>query len=220
MKSHFMVTALIALMLAASACTVTANTSPPRSTSVSPTRGVSGGTSATPAPQTVPTESNVERLSKSCDLLNSRDLASFFTSHAEVMLPQPQIRQVDHPIFSTGNAPGTETSCVYYTFHLPGSSTEVVLQVNYWVEIPASSAASQAWAQDWAQAKSKDVQALSGIGDDAFCNNGRLNFKKGDLYMTIEAQETDLDLKTPTGVNKQLTIEKQVALDMLNRLGS
>ena len=35
----------------------------------------------------------------------------------------------------------------------------------------------------------------------------------------IEATETDLDLKTPLGVEKQAAIEKQIALDMLNRLG-
>ena len=50
--------------------------------------------------------------------------------------------------------------------------------------------------------------------------DGRLTVKKGDMYVTFEATQTDLDLKTPSGMSKQFAIEKQVALDFLNHLAS
>ena len=218
MNKLFIITTLIALLLMTSACSVAGNTPKLVGPSVVPTLGTTEKPTVTPLPQPAPTESLVSRLVNSCGLLNNRDLASFFTSHTEVILPTPQISQVDHPIFSTGNTPGTETSCVYYTFHLPGSIKEIVLQVNYWVDIPASGTPGQAWVQDWTQANSKATQTISGIADGAFTKDGQLIFKKGNLYVTIGATETDWNLKVSTDVGKQLAIEKQVALDMLKRL--
>lgn len=172
-----------------------------------------------PSPLSSPTETTFNTLIYNCKLLDSHDLASFFPSHAEVVLPEPQVTHVDHPIFSTGNAPGTETSCVYYTFHLPGSKEEVVLQVTYWLDLPASTAPAETWSQEWAQAKAQAEQIIPALGDEAFFYNGRMTFKTNDLYVTVEATETNLDPNTPAGVDKQLAIEKQIALDILGRLG-
>ena len=219
MSKLFIIPTLIVLLLTVSACSVAGSTSTPVSSSVVPTIETPEKPTATPLPQPAPTESLVIRLVNSCGLLNNRDLASFFNSHTEVVLPTPQISQVNHPIFSTGNAPGTETSCVYYTFHLPGSIKEIVLQVNYWVDVPASTTSSQAWAQDWTRANSKATQNISGIADGAFTKDGQLTFKKGDLYVTIGAVETDWNLKVSSDVGKQLAVEQQVALDILKRLG-
>jgi len=218
MKMYLVVTTIIMLLLTTSACAVSGNTSAP----TGPTEILSTKTpeesTATSTSQPELTESPVNILTNSCHLLDSRDLASFFTSHTEIQLPKPQISQVTHPIFSTENAAGKETSCDFYAFHLPGSSAEVMLQVNYWVDVPSPSASSDVWTQAWTQAKSKAAQRdMSGIGDDSFYTDGRLTFKKGNLYVTIEAAETDLDLKTPTGLDRQVAIEKQIALDMLRR---
>lgn len=131
----------------------------------------------------------------------------------------PKTSQVSHPSFSMNEAVGTETLCVYYAFHLPGSSTEVVLQVNTWVDVPSQATSSEGWTQDWAQARLQAVQTIPDLGDGAFFRDGRLTFKKNDLYVTIEASETDLDLKTSAGENRQRAIEKQIALDILGRLG-
>jgi hypothetical protein len=218
-KMNFIVSTLIALTLIISACTVAGTTWTSSGISPTSTPKTLERPTATPVPLPAPTKSSVNNLTMSCSLLNSQDLANFFTSHTEVMLPEIQINQVEHPIFSVQNAPGTETSCVFYAFHLPGSSAEIMLQVNYWVDVPSQSASRKAWAQEWTQAKSEAGQPTLGIGDDAFFKDGRLTFEKGDLYVTIEATETDLDLKTPLGVEKQAAIEKQIALDMLNRLG-
>jgi hypothetical protein len=211
-------TILVVLLLTTSACTATGPTSLPIGSTVGSPSKPSGQSVVTPTLQATPTESANNILTDSCYLLNSRDLASFFTSHTEVILPAPQINQVRHPVFSPRSAAGTETSCVYYTYHLPGSNAEVVLQVTYWIDVPSPATSGDAWVQAWDQAKSEADQLISGIGDAAFVKDGRLTFRVSDVYVTVEATETDLDLKTPAGLNKQLTIEKQLALDMLSRL--
>lgn len=219
MNRYLVITSLVVLLLTASACTVTGTASPPIVPPFAAASGTPGKPTATLMTKPAPTESQVNLLTKSCALLNSRDLASFFPSHTEVVLPKPEINQVDHPIFSTGNASGTETSCVYYAFHLPGSSKEIVLQANSWIDVPSPTVAASAWMQDWSGAKSKADQALSGVGDDAFYKDGRLSVKQGDVYITVEVTETDLDLNTTAGIIKQSAMEKQVALDILERLG-
>ena len=94
-----------------------------------------------------------------------------------------------------------------------------MLQVNYWVDFPSFSSSGDAWSTAWKQAKSEAVQQnIPGLGNDSFYKSGRLTFEKGDLYVTIEAIETDIDLKTQAGMDRQNAIEKQVALDMLNRM--
>lgn len=218
MSRYFFLTGLVVLLLVTSACTVTGTTPPVTSTPVS-TPITSKSATVTPVPKPAPTESRVNILTRSCSLLNSRDLASFFPSHTEVVLPKPEISQVDHPVFSTGNAPGTETSCVYYAFHLPGSNEEIVLQVNTWVDVPSPSISGTTWMQDWENAKSSADQAVAGVGDDAFFKDGRMSLKKGDVYLTVEAMETDFNLGTPSTLKKQFTLEKQIALAMLGRLG-
>jgi hypothetical protein len=176
----------------------------------------SGCASASPSPSYVMTQTAANTVIDTCDLLNSRDLASLFTSHTEVILPKPQVDDVEHPIFSTGHASGTETSCVYYAFYHPGSNSEVMLQVNYWIDVPAPYASPDFWNDDWTQARSKATQTVSDLGKEAFFKDGQLSFKMDNWYVTVEATESDLDLNTSVGVNQQLAIEKQIAIDMLD----
>jgi hypothetical protein len=201
---------LAGLLLVASACT-----------SVYPATSLharANASSETTAPQSTPAEAALGSLEDSCGLINSRDLAHLFNGHTETMLPKPQINQVVHPAFATGAAPGTETSCVYYTFHLPGSHAEVVLQVNYWLDVPTSSSADSAWTRDWAVANAGAGQAMPRLADEAFYKNGRLSFKENDFYVTLQAIETDWNLESPGGSEKQLATERQIAIDMLARM--
>jgi hypothetical protein len=176
-----------------------------------------GPSQATLVPSPKPEGTATYRLMNSCDLLNSRDVASLFSS-AEVEGPKHQVSQVNHLVFSTATISATESSCVYYVFHEPGSKDMELLQVTYWVDIPGQATPS-VWAQVWVDAGSKAAQAVSGIGDGAFYNDGRLTFKKGSLYVTIEIVGTNLNTDTSAGVNQQIKMEKQIALDALSRLG-
>ena len=94
-----------------------------------------------------------------------------------------------------------------------------MLQVNYWIDVPAPYASAELWNDDWTQARSTAAQAVSDLGNEAFFKDGQLSFKMDNWYVTVEATESDLDLKTPVGVNQQLAIEKQIAIDMLARKG-
>ncbi len=184
-------------------------------TTRSPGRASTSGASTL---RPTPPERDLSSLEASCALLNTRDLASFFPTHTETILPKPQIGPVGHPAFSTDNAPGTETSCVYYTFYLPGSHSEVVLQVNYWLDVPASASSAQAWRQAWAAASAQQTQTAPGIGDGSFYADGRLSFRNGDVYMTVEATETDWNLSTASDRSKQLILERRVAADIISHL--
>jgi hypothetical protein len=152
----------------------------------------SGAEGKIPAPTATPTnqatvgpsEATLARLMNSCNLLTSRDVASLFSS-AEVEGPKHQVSQVNHLVFSTAAISATESSCIYYVFHEPGSKDMELLQVTYWLDIPEQATPS-AWAQVWVDASSKAGQTVSGIGDGAFYNDGRLTFKKSSLYVTIE----------------------------------
>jgi hypothetical protein len=179
----------------------------------------SGCASASPSPSYVMTQTAANTVIDTCDLLNSRDLANLFTNHTDVILPKPQVDEVEHPIFATGHASGTETSCEFYAFYLPGSKSEVMLQVNYWIDVPAPYASAELWNDDWTQARSTAAQTVSDLGNEAFFKDGQLSFKMDNWYVTVEATESDLDLKTPVGANQQLAIEKQIAIDMLARKG-
>jgi hypothetical protein len=172
---------------------------------------------ATLVPSPKPEGTASYHLMNSCDLLNSRDVASLFSS-AEVEGPRHQVSQVNHLVFSTATISATESSCVYYVFHEPGSKDMELLQITYWVDIP-DQAAPSAWAQVWVDARSKAARAVSGIGDGAFYHDGRLTFKKGSLYVTIEIVGTNLNTDTSAGVNQQIEMEKRIALDALSRLG-
>jgi hypothetical protein len=175
-----------------------------------------GPSEATLVPSPQPEATTNYRLMNSCNLLTSRDVASLFSS-AEVEGPKHQVNQVSHLVFSTETISATESSCIYYVFHEPGSKNMELLQVTYWVDIPEQAAPS-AWAQVWVDARSKAVQTVSGIGDSAFYNDGRLTFKKGSLYVTIEIVGTNLNTDTSAGVNQQIEMEKRIALDALSRL--
>jgi len=55
----------------------------------------------------------------------------------------------------------------------------------------------------------------AGGGDDAFYDsghNGRLTFKKGYAFVTMEVLGTKVDTSTPTGRNEQLEMEKNMEL--------
>ncbi|MCL5951408.1 MAG: hypothetical protein M1132_06765, partial [Chloroflexi bacterium] len=73
-------------------------------------------------------------------------------------------------------------------------------------------------AKVWTEAKSKAARAISGIGEDAFYNQGRLTFKKASTYVTIEVLSTRIDTETTEGVNQQMDIEKTIALKALSRM--
>jgi hypothetical protein len=225
---------LVGFLFAAAGCSGTSGTpspSPRTSTSVpttaaritpSPIEPTTGPT-ATPAP-TVPTATSIPTpqsttaslITSRCSLLNSHDLASLYPTHTEVMLPTPQVSQVNHVIFSTQDVSANEISCIYYVFYLPGSANGEVLQVNYWVDTP-NQATPAAWAKIWDDANSQAAQSVSGIGDSAFYENGKMTFKKGDIYVTIEVVGTSnsLDTNTSAGVEQQIKIEKQIAQDAL-----
>ncbi len=174
--------------------------------STSPTLAPGNPTAQLPAPA----GALAGTLSGQCNLLNSQDLSHFYSS-AEVTRAAPQMEQVSHPAFSTASLAATEIACTFYVFHRPGHSDVQMLQVNYWVDVPSAADASA-----WAQAKAGTVQAVPGLGDGAFYANGRLTFKKGTVYVTIEALNVDT---TTAGNGQQIDIEKQVALDTLSRLG-
>ncbi len=175
-------------------------------------RGTSTPSLLTPTTEVTP----VSLITSRCSLLNSNDLANLYTTHTEVIRPIPQVSQVNHVAFSPQNVSTNEISCTYYVFHLPGLITGQTLQVSYWLDTPAQ-ATPAAWARVWADASSKAPQSISGIGEGGFFEDGRLTFKKGDYYMTIEVEGTGdtLNTSTPAGVEDQLKIEKQVALDAL-----
>lgn len=177
------------------------------------------GPTATPVPTVpiatsapTPQSTTASLITSRCSLLNSHDLASLYPTHTEVMLPTPQVSQVNHVVFSTQDVSANEISCIYYVFYLPGSANGEVLQVNYWVDTP-NQATPAAWAKVWDDANSQAAQSISGIGDGAFYENGKMTFKKGDIYVTIEVIGTsnDLDTNTSAGVEQQIKIEKQIA---------
>ena len=170
---------------------------------------------STLTPSPAPEGTAAYRLTNYCDLLDSHDIASLFSS-AEVMKPVHQVNQVKHVIFSTEGVSATESSCINYAFHQPGSKNAKMLQVTYWVDIPDRAAAG-AWAKVWTDAKAQAAQTVSNTGEDAFYNQGRLTFKEGDIYVTLEAVGTYLNTDTQAGVTQQVEIEKQLAHAAANR---
>jgi hypothetical protein len=174
-----------------------------------------GGTA--PAQKSSPAQLSLGHIEDSCGLLNTRDLAGIFPTHTETILPKPGIASVDHPAFSVQHAPGRETSCDYYSFYLPGSHSEIVLQVHYQLGVPASASAAQVWQQAWAAALAAGT-AEPGIADGAFYRDGLLSFEKDNFYLTIEATETDRDLSTASDRGKQLTVERKLGQDIVARL--
>jgi hypothetical protein len=127
--------------------------------------------------------------------------------------------QVNHTIFSTEAISASETSCVSYVYYPPGQQHQQMLQVTYWLDVPYQ-ATPGAWTQVWADAKAKAAQAASGVGDAAFYNNGRLTFKQGNIYVTVEIIGTNLNTDTSAGKSRQMQMEKQIALDVEGRLAA
>jgi hypothetical protein len=165
-----------------------------------------------------PVATTVDRLTNTCNLLDSRDVASLFSS-AEVEGPLHKVDQVNHLIFSTETISATESSCVYYVFHRPGKKDEQFLQITYWVDVPAQ-ATSRAWARVGADATAKAAQTVSGVGGGTFYDNSLLTFENGGAYVTIGIVDTNLNLDTNAGVQQEIAMEKQIALDAQSRLAS
>jgi hypothetical protein len=221
MKKLFSVFILAGLSLSVLGCSggnapSSTQSNTPTQSAIPTTQVATRPVEATPVPSLSPKSTQIAELTNNCDLLDSRQLASFFSS-AEVVLPTPQVNQVEQPVFSTQNAPATEVSCVFYVFHNPGSKDMVLLQVTYWLDLPDQTTPS-IWSQVWTGASSQAAQAVPGVGEAAFYQDGRLSFKQGNLYVTVEAIGTQVSTQTPAGVQQQLDTEKQIALDILERL--
>jgi hypothetical protein len=221
MSKSILFSLMLGLALVISTCqgiratpNATINTPTPSAIPTPQSRGGVGEAAQTTT--TIPASTTISPIMDQCNLLDSHDLASLFTS-AEVVLPQPKTNQVNHVIFSSRKFPASETSCTYYVFHRPGKADSEMLQVTYWIDIP-DQATEKGWTQVWTDANSNGSQSVSGLGSAAFFDNGRLTFKKGSTYVTIEAIGTYLNSGTSTGAAQQIQIEKQIALDALNRL--
>jgi hypothetical protein len=197
----------------ASTATLAIETAPVLSTAQ-----VEGTSTPTPVGTPSPAQVAIERLTGSCNLLNSNDLATIFST-AETIRGQPQIDQVGRPVFSSAEAPARELSCIYYTYHRPGSASEEMIQVTYWVDLP-DQPASPAWSQLWAMARSRAAQRVPGVGDDAFYDRGRLTFKEGSAYVTLEVLGTALSSGGTPGALDQLDVERRLALNAVDRLRS
>jgi hypothetical protein len=153
-----------------------------------------------------------------CTLLDSHDIAALFTGHrTEVMLPQQEDSQVDHPVFSSVKASGNENACIFYGFINPDVKTMSLLQITYWIDVPDPSA-NDSWDQAWAGLKSAGGSSVPGVGESAYFYNGRLTLKQSGVYITIEATGQALNAFTPTGTDPKLDVEKQLALDILAKL--
>jgi hypothetical protein len=204
MKIRFIAVPFACLLFAVSAC----SSLPPAAPSPAATD--------TPIILTRPDASEAKRpLTASCTLLTQQDIAGF--ASGETDQPVYNASAVDHVIFSPDNVSANESACVYLAFHNPSSLKGTSYQITYWVDQPNQATASQ-WAQVWTDARAKAAQVVSGVGDDAFYDNGRLTFKKGSVYVTIEVLSTRLSTDTPEGVNQQIEMEKTLALEALSRM--
>ncbi len=204
---------LIAGCSSAKASSIVGNTPTPTET---PTLQATASPGPTVVPSPQPEVNTLDSLTSTCDLLDSRDVSLLFSS-AEHEGPVHSASQVNHLIFSTEAVSATEVSCVFYVFYPPGYSHRQVLQVTYWLDVPGQ-AAPDTWAQVWADAKSKAAQTVSGVGNDAFYNGGRLTFKQDNVYVTLEIIGTSLNTDTKAGVSQQVQWEKQIALDVQGNL--
>ncbi len=173
---------------------------------------------AVPTPSSAPHDINAMRAAAdSCNLINSQDLAHLFPPHNEITYSSPKTSQVTHPPFSSAQATGTETQCVFYDFHQPGGNTGWMLQATDLADVPDSSAVS-AWSQAWTAAKEQSGKGVSGLGDEAFTQGTNLYIKKGDLYITFLAEDTHVDAKTASGVQQLIQYETQLATTAMSRL--
>ncbi len=154
--------------------------------------------------------------SQDCAFLTTGDVGGFFS--AEVQTPLHGAGPAERVIFAPERVSTNESYCIYFAFHLSGSASGRTYQTTYWEDKPGQATPAE-WAQVWADAKSKARQVVSGVGDDAFYDQGRLTFKKNNVYITVEVIATKMDTNTQAGMDEQLGIEKRVALKILSRMG-
>ena len=174
----------------------------------------------TVVPSPLPQATTVDQLTSQCTLLDSQDFAGLFTpATAEKIGPVHAVGPVNHTIFSPETISATESSCVYYVYHRPGKTDEKFLQVTYWVDVP-DQATPVAWALVGADARTKAARTVSGIGGDAFYENGMLTFESGNIYVTIGIVNTDLNTATTAGASQLIAMEKQLALHAQSSLSS
>ncbi len=175
---------------------------------------IAGSASTTPSfPASTMSGALKNRLTNTCDLLNSNDLAKILVT-GELEAEPVKTNPVDHPVFSNVQVPATEVTCIFYEFHNPGKKDQELLQVTYWVDLPGQGATSAAWQKAWSDA-AQAGQPVRGIGEQAFQNkDGELSFSQDGLYFTLQIVDTSRTAQQ----NQQIT--DQVASDMLNNLAS
>lgn len=203
----FLIVSTLALALAACA-----SPTPPATNTPLPVPTVA---TATPIVLTRQEPSDANRpLTANCELVTRGDMAGIFGG--EVNQPMYQGSTTNVLPFSNTRVSADEYVCIYFAFHNSGSVNGTTYQITYWVDRPGSTPANQ-WAQAWNDSKSGAAQSVSGVGDDAFYKEGRLTFKKGNAYVTIEVLATKMDTNTTEGMNQQIDLEKKVALKALMR---
>ena len=203
----------VSLLFAVSACSANptpaaAPTKSANNNQIAPTATPINLTRSNPALSDVP-------LTQACNLVTRQDVGGFFS--AETNEPIYQSNRVNQVIFPAAPVSTKEYYCVYLAFHQPSSKNGAYYQVTYWVDTPDQATPSE-WAQTWTEGKSHAAQTVAGVGEDAFYNNGRLTFKKGNTYVTVEVISTKIDTSTAAGVSQQIDIEKKVALTALSRM--
>ena len=154
---------------------------------------------------------------QACTVVTQKDMADLFAAEVNQPISSP-VNHVGQVIFPTTQVSADESYCVYMAFHQSGSKNGIFCQITYWIDTP-NQATPEEWTEVWTKGESSAAQKILGIGDAAFYNNGRLTFKKGSTYITIEAMGTGVD-STDAGVNRQIELEKEVALKALKRMSS
>lgn len=156
-------------------------------------------------------------MTNACTLVTRQDIGGFYSAEVEEPLyASNHTRQV---IFPAPPVSALEYYCVYLAYHLPSSISGTYYQTTYWVDTPDGASSSE-WAQIWTAGKSHATQSVPDVGDEAFYVDGRLTFKKGTTYVTVEVISTRIDTNTAEGVSEQLDIEKKVALTALSHMGN
>ncbi len=156
-------------------------------------------------------------MTNACTLVTRKDIGGFYS--AEVEEPLYALNHTRQVIFPAPPVSALEYYCVYLAYHLPSSISGTFYQTTYWVDTP-DQASPDDWAKIWTAGKSHATQSVTGVGEDAFYVDGRLTFKKGNTYVTVEVISTGFDTNTAEGIAQQLDIEKKVALTALSRMGN
>lgn len=225
MRKLYLSATLITLSFAASACSgLAANSRQPTAPPIAaaPTSTPTESEAPSTATPINLTRQNAEEAKRAqgapseCAVITQGDVAGLFA--AETNQPLFGSGPVNVTAFSTDAISANESYCTFLAFHQPSSAKGSFYQVTYWIDTPSQATTDQ-WAQAWTNAKAKAVQPIAGLGDDAFYGKGRLTFKKGSTYVTIEVLGTRVDTSTPDGVDQQIQFEKQLAQKAIARLG-